>query len=147
MFEHQFSVLANTLFQFFQYLEAVVQTCSVKNVLKSFSKFAVKQLCRSLFFNKVAGGACNFLKKKTLAQVFFAKFCEIIKNTFLYRTPLVAASEYYLTPSENLLVFHMISGDNEKELSLGKIKPFEIFRNNNKMNIKSKFKISLYPSR
>ena len=31
-------------------------------------------------------------KKNTLAQVFSCEFCEISKNTFLYRTPLVAAS-------------------------------------------------------
>ena len=38
-------------------------------------------------------GACNFIKKETLAQVFSCEFCEISKNTFFYRTPLVAASE------------------------------------------------------
>ena len=36
--------------------------------------------------------ACNFIKKETLAQVFSFEFCEISKNTFSYRTPLVAAS-------------------------------------------------------
>ena len=36
--------------------------------------------------------ACNFIKKETLAQLFFCEFCEIYKNTFYYRTPLVAAS-------------------------------------------------------
>ena len=35
---------------------------------------------------------CNFTKKETLAQVFSCEFCEISKNTFYYRTPLVAAS-------------------------------------------------------
>ena len=33
------------------------------------------------------------IKKKTLAQVFSCEFCEISKNTFSYRTRLVAASE------------------------------------------------------
>ena len=37
-------------------------------------------------------GACNFIKKGTLAQVFSCEFCEIYKNAFHYRTPLVAAS-------------------------------------------------------
>ena len=32
------------------------------------------------------------MKKKTLAHVFSCEFCEISKNTFLYRTPPVAAS-------------------------------------------------------
>ena len=36
--------------------------------------------------------ACNFIKKETLAQVFSWEFCEIYKNIFCYRTPLVAAS-------------------------------------------------------
>ena len=37
--------------------------------------------------------ACNLIKKETLAQVFSCEFCEISKNAFLHRTPLVAASE------------------------------------------------------
>ena len=37
--------------------------------------------------------ACNFIKKETLTQVFSCEFREISKNTFSYRTPLVAASE------------------------------------------------------
>ena len=32
------------------------------------------------------------LSKKTLAQVFSCEFCEISKNTFFYKTPLVGAS-------------------------------------------------------
>ena len=36
--------------------------------------------------------ACNFIKKETLAQVFSCEFCEIYKNIFYYRTPLLAAS-------------------------------------------------------
>ena len=36
---------------------------------------------------------CNFVQKEALAQVFSYEFCEISKNTFLYRTPLVATSE------------------------------------------------------
>ena len=38
--------------------------------------------------------ACNFIKKETLAQVFFCEFCEISKNTFRYKTPSVADSEF-----------------------------------------------------
>ena len=40
----------------------------------------------------VKKAACNFIKKETLAQVFSCEFSEISKNTFFYRTPLVAAS-------------------------------------------------------
>ena len=43
------------------------------------------------FCEKVAG----FIKKDTLAQMFSYEFCEISKNTFSYRTPLVASSDFY----------------------------------------------------
>ena len=36
------------------------------------------------------------LKKETLAQVFYCKFCEISKNIFSYRTPPIAASYRFL---------------------------------------------------
>ena len=35
----------------------------------------------------------KLIKKETLVQVFSCEFCEISKNTFLHRTPLVTASE------------------------------------------------------
>ena len=68
-----------------------------KGVLRDFTKFTGKHLSQSFFFNKVAGlscrpKACNFIKKETLAEVFSCEFYEISKNTFFYRTPLVAAS-------------------------------------------------------
>ena len=59
-----------------------------KGVLRNFAKFAGKNLCQSLFFNKVAGAAYNFNKKEALAQVFSCEFSDISKNTFFYRTPL-----------------------------------------------------------
>ena len=65
-----------------------------KGVFRNFAKFNEKHLCQSLFFNKVAGLSCNFIKKEILVQVFSCEFCEISKNTFFDRTPLVAASEY-----------------------------------------------------
>ena len=71
-----------------------------KGVLKNFAKFTGKHLCQSLFFDKVAGAACSFIKKETLAQMFSCEFCEISKNTFFYRTPSVATSEasyFYLS--------------------------------------------------
>ena len=45
-----------------------------------------------MFFK--TGVVCNFIKE-TLAQVFTFEFCEISKNTFSYRTPLMAASEEF----------------------------------------------------
>ena len=46
------------------------------------------------FLIKLQAEACNFIKKETLAQVFSYEFCEISKNTFFRRTPLVAASVF-----------------------------------------------------
>ena len=43
-------------------------------------------------FNKVVGLRPATLLKKRLAQLFSCKFCEISKNTFFHRTPLVVAS-------------------------------------------------------
>ena len=37
--------------------------------------------------------ACNFIKKQTLAQMFSREFCKIFKGTFIYRKPVVAASD------------------------------------------------------
>ena len=65
-------------------LEAVNQKrCFPKrDVLRNVAKFTGKHLFQSLFFNKVVGQACNFIKKETLAQVFSGEFCEIFENTF-----------------------------------------------------------------
>ena len=70
------------------------ERCSVKIcVLKNVTKFTGKKVCQSLFFNKVAGlRPAALLKKETLAQVFSCEFCDIFKNTFFHRRPLVAAS-------------------------------------------------------
>ena len=57
-----------------------------KGVLRNSAKFTGKQLWQSLFFNKVASQACNFVKKETLAQVFSWEVCEISKSTFLQNT-------------------------------------------------------------
>ena len=75
--------------------EAVAQRSSVKKlqvfskigVLKNFAEFMWKHLCQSSFFNKVAG-----LRVKALAQMFFYELWKMFKNTYFYRTPLVAVS-------------------------------------------------------
>ena len=66
-------------------------------VLRNFPKFTGKHLCQSLFCRPQA---CNFIKNKALAQVFSCEFCEISKNTFSYRTSLVAAFVYYMLQQE-----------------------------------------------
>ena len=52
-----------------------------KGVLRNFTKFTGKNLCLSLFFNKVADLRPATLLKKRLAQAFSCEFCEICKNT------------------------------------------------------------------
>ena len=52
--------------------------CSVKkSALKIFAKFTGKNLCRSLFFKRVA-----FIKKETPIQMLSFDFCQTFKNTF-----------------------------------------------------------------
>ena len=58
--------------------------------LKTLLKAAVK-IGTEVFYKRCE--ACNFIKKETLAQVFSCEFCEISKNIFYYRPPLVAASK------------------------------------------------------
>ena len=53
----------------------------------------------SLFFSKVAGQACNFIKKETLAQALSYEFLKISKNIFLQKTsarPLLVIWTGYL---------------------------------------------------
>ena len=52
----------------------------IKSVFRNFAKLTGKHLCQSLFL------ILFFIKKETLAQVFFCEFCEISQYTF-YRTP------------------------------------------------------------
>ena len=60
-----------------------------KDLLKNSAKFAGKQLFPSLFFNKIAGLVCNFIKKRgSDTGVFFCEFCEIFKNTNFHHEQL-----------------------------------------------------------
>ena len=45
--------------------------------------------------------ACNFIEKETLARVFSCEFCEISKNTFFYRIPLMTASDKIYSKETN----------------------------------------------
>ena len=66
-----------------------------KGVLGNFAKFTGKHLRHSLFFNQIADPMSATLLKKRLwhrcSPVNFAKF---FKNTFFYRTPVMAASVF-----------------------------------------------------
>ena len=59
----------------------------------------------SWFFNSSSSGACNFMKKETLTQVFSCEFFKISKNTFFCRTIPVDASVEFSVHFE----FSMIS--------------------------------------
>ena len=78
-----------------------------KSCCDIFTKFTGKDVCRSLFANKVSGWgfdtgvevcnrcwdlqACNFIKKRLKYMCFPVKFVKLFGKHF-YRTPLVAAS-------------------------------------------------------
>ena len=68
-----------------------------KGVLE-FSQSSQEKTCtRVTFLNEVADlQACNFIKKETLAQVFFCEFCEIPKNTFFTEHLSATASASYV---------------------------------------------------
>ena len=69
-----------------------------KSVLKNFTKFTGKNMCRSLLFNKIACiRLATFLKKRLWHScLFFCSFLEIFKNSLFYKTPRLAASVFYL---------------------------------------------------
>ena len=89
--DYHFFLLILIINQLLHYRSSRPEVSCKKGILRNLTKFTGKHLCQSLFFNKVAG--LNFIKKETLAQVFSSQFRKISKNTFYYRTPLVAASD------------------------------------------------------
>ena len=83
-FKYSGTVLENSMFR------SSHHRCSMKKAVLFHRKTPVLESWQVIFgVNKPM--ACNFIKKETQAQVFSCEFCEISKNTFFYRTPLVAA--------------------------------------------------------
>ena len=64
---------------FFTFRSSRPEVFCKKAVVRNFTKVTGKHLAREV---------CNFIKKESLAQVFFCEFCKISQNTFFYRTPL-----------------------------------------------------------
>ena len=64
---------------------------------------------RHSFGFKLQASSRNFIKKETLAQVFSCEFCEISKNTFYHRTPLVAASVHLILYHFYLVLMHSVN--------------------------------------
>ena len=48
---------------------------------------------RACFLIKLQTEACNFVKKETLAQVFYCEFCEDFRKTFFTEHLWMTASE------------------------------------------------------
>ena len=72
-------------------VRAVTQRCSVKKVVLEISQNSQENTCARVSF-LIKLQACNFIKKENLARVVSSEFCEISKNSFSYRAPLVVAS-------------------------------------------------------
>ena len=55
-----------------------------KGVLRNFAKFTGKELCRSLFFNKVAGlTPATLLRKRLWHRCFPVNFARFLRTSFL----------------------------------------------------------------
>ena len=75
-------------------LKATVPKQSSKQSLSKASLEAAVRICSSKFCNNktpVLESLFNNVKEKALAQVFSCEYRKIFKNSFRYRTPLVAA--------------------------------------------------------
>ena len=73
----------SVLFNFFLLSEvATGGVLQKKGVLKNLAKFTGKHMRQSLLFNKVAG-ACNFIKKESLAHVFPVNFAKFLRTPYL----------------------------------------------------------------
>ena len=81
--------------------------CSlIKSVFKNFTKFTGQDCARVSFLIKLQASACNFIKKKTLVQVFSCAFLKNFKNTFFTEHLQTTASvELYVY---NLSYIHII---------------------------------------
>ena len=96
--EVRFWISKNVASSFFGYSKLNIHRgrhyrCSIKKgVLRNFANFTGKHLCKSLLFKKLAGLACHFIEKVTLAQVFSCEYCEICKSTFFTEHLWTAAS-------------------------------------------------------
>ena len=75
-----------------------------KDVLKNFAKFTGKHLCRSFFFNKIAGlRPVNLLNEELRNRCFPVNFAKFLETSF-YRTP----------PGDCFCPWHMVHGKKQK---------------------------------
>ena len=57
-----------------------------RGVLRDFAKFTEKQLCQSLFINKVTDQGWQLYSKRDPGTGVSCEFCKTSKNTFSYRS-------------------------------------------------------------
>ena len=74
------------------YFGVELKSLRINNVQKRSPEGVMEKMC-SWKFRKIHR-KIHFGLKETLAQVFSCEFCKNFKNSFFYRRPLVAASEY-----------------------------------------------------
>ena len=93
------------------------QVVCKKSVLKNFTKLTGKHLClgRVSFLIK-RPEVCNCIKKDNLTQLFSCEFYEIFKNTYFYRTPMVAVSESISTHFKSLVSLYISAINMKKPL-------------------------------
>ena len=68
-----------------------------KGVLRKFTKFTGKHLCRP---------ACNFIKRETLVQMLSREFCEMPKNTFFTEHLRTTGFCFKISESSNSYPLH-----------------------------------------
>ena len=74
------------------------QKCTVKkSVLRNFEKFTGKQLCQSLFFNKVTGRPATLSNKRLWHRYFPVNFAKFAKQLL---------TEHIRATASDLICFH-----------------------------------------
>ena len=79
--------------------EAGTRWCSVRKLFLEISQNSQENTCVGVSFlmKSYRPEACKFVKKETPTQVLSFEFCEVFKNTFFCKTPLVAASVAFIS--------------------------------------------------
>ena len=96
--------------------------CTFKmNITEAVVRCSVKTM-----FNNLKSQVCNFIKKETPIQMFPCEFCEISKNKFFYRRPLVTASDITTIVSTSWInLGHVELNDVMSHLTLDIFRTFE----------------------
>ena len=74
-------------------------------------------MCRSLVFNKFAGGAYNFIEKETVTVVFSNEFCDFFQKTFFkehLRTTASVCRKKYPLKKLRIKILYRCMPDSER---------------------------------